>query len=161
MSETTTLSEDAQKILDEVRRIEEKSSAIWSRGDIATRTGLTEYYVKKVLPELVKGGHLVTVREEHRTVEARSLLYGVYGARGKATYYMLPERLEKLKEARVVRVKAPVWKKAQKNILDKYADEVAAEFERLWAIAQADKEFNFGKTITSPTTSEIPNAEKR
>lgn len=163
MGETKAeLSPNAQKILDKFRETAARNHAVWSKGDISYRLGMTTYRLEKILPELVDGGHLVTVREER--IEKDSLLFGVYGARSKGTYYMLPEALEELKENRKARIQEPYYKQARENILKKYAEEVQAEFNRLWenrSSVENSPIFTAEGTLARRITSDQSNLEEQ
>ncbi|MEV4575916.1 hypothetical protein AB0K16_21990 [Nonomuraea jabiensis] len=132
MSEKT-LSAEAEIVMDVLWRDypQNMDSPIRTAGDAKRYTNLGPTACKRALAELVEAGVIVTLREDW-TITDNSLLKGVYDARANATYYMLPERLEQLKEARIERLKQPVWKQAKETILEKYKEEVETEFQRLW-----------------------------
>lgn len=109
-----------------------RPSPVWSANEVVTYGMLSAAPTKRALKELVGEGRLASVREEY-TVVPESLLAGLYDKRANATYYMLPGRLSELEAARDERIREPYWKQARQHILDRYADEVKAEFERLWA----------------------------
>lgn len=133
MPETPPEMTDAERIMAAYEKNKKYSVQlpVWSQGDIVYRSGLSASRVKKALPELVEKGELNAVKEEF-TIEQNSLLYAVHGARAKATYYMTPARYEQLVKARDGRLQRPFMEEAEQNILNKYADEVREEYERLW-----------------------------
>lgn len=83
--------------------------------------------LKKELSDMVTCGQLVVLSGSYPSI--RSL----FDTRYDSAYYMFPEKAARYKQRAEEMRKEPFWKQAKETVLDRYQEEVVAEFERLWS----------------------------